>query len=58
MGRITVLVVDDHPLFRDALTLAVERAAPDADIVEAGSLAQALEIVSAIAIWICSCLIS
>jgi DNA-binding NarL/FixJ family response regulator len=44
MGRITVLVVDDHPLFRDALTLAVERAAPDADIVEAGSLAQALEI--------------
>jgi DNA-binding NarL/FixJ family response regulator len=44
MGRITVLVVDDHPLFRDALTLAVERAAPDAEIIEAGSLAQALDI--------------
>jgi DNA-binding NarL/FixJ family response regulator len=44
MGRITVLVVDDHPLFRDALTLAVERAAPDADIIEAGSLAAALDI--------------
>ncbi len=44
MERITVLVVDDHPLFRDALTLAVERAAPDAEIIETGSLAQALEI--------------
>ncbi|MEH3040241.1 MAG: response regulator transcription factor [Sphingomonas paucimobilis] len=34
----TILVADDHPLFRQALTLAVTQVRPDAHIVEAGSL--------------------
>ena len=37
-----VLIADDHPLFRQALTLAVSRAAPGSRIVEAGTLAAAL----------------
>ena len=37
----TVLIADDHPLFRQALTLAVQRVAPDADLREAGTLAAA-----------------
>ena len=37
----TVLIADDHPLFRQALMLAVQRAVPDAQIVEAGTLAAA-----------------
>lgn len=37
----TVLIADDHPLFRQALSLAVQRVAPDARIVEAGTLASA-----------------
>jgi DNA-binding NarL/FixJ family response regulator len=37
----TVLVADDHPLFRQALTLAVMRVRPAARIVEAGTLAAA-----------------
>lgn len=40
VGR-TVLIADDHPLFRQALSLAVQRVAPDATIVEAGTLAAA-----------------
>ncbi|MEO1039680.1 MAG: response regulator transcription factor [Pseudomonadota bacterium] len=36
-----VVLADDHPLFRAALTQAVRRAAPSADIVEAGSLQDA-----------------
>lgn len=38
----TVLIADDHPLFRQALTLAVQRVAPDAGVREAGTLAAAL----------------
>ncbi len=34
----TVIVADDHPLFRDALKHAVGKALPDAGIVEAESL--------------------
>ncbi|CDO38853.1 MULTISPECIES: response regulator transcription factor [Novosphingobium] len=34
----SVLIADDHPLFRQALTLAVGQVAPDARIVEAGTL--------------------
>jgi DNA-binding NarL/FixJ family response regulator len=38
----TVLVADDHPLFRQALRLAVEKILPEASIVEAGTLATAV----------------
>jgi len=37
----TVLIADDHPLFRQALCLAVSRVLPLARIVEAGTLAAA-----------------
>ncbi|MET0241458.1 MAG: response regulator transcription factor [Sphingobium sp.] len=37
----TILIADDHPLFRQALTLAALRVAPQAKIVEAGTLAAA-----------------
>ena len=35
-----ILTIDDHPLFRSALRLAIERACPEAEVVEAGSLEQ------------------
>ena len=35
------LIVDDHPLFRDALALAIQSAYPEAEIVEASSIAAA-----------------
>jgi len=38
----TVLIADDHPLFRQALALAVGQVQPDARIVEAGTLAAAV----------------
>lgn len=38
----TILVADDHPLFRQALVLAVERVAPDARVVEAGTVDRAV----------------
>ena len=38
-----ILVADDHPLFRDAVKLAIAKAAPDAEAVECGNLQQALE---------------
>jgi len=43
MGSMTVrfLIVDDHPLFREALQLAIEQAYPQAEIVEASSIAAA-----------------
>ena len=37
----TVLIADDHPLFRQALALALGTAAPDARVIEAGTLAAA-----------------
>ncbi|MFM5953341.1 MAG: LuxR C-terminal-related transcriptional regulator [Novosphingobium sp.] len=37
----TILIADDHPLFRQALSLAVQRVAPESGIVEAGTLAGA-----------------
>lgn len=43
----TVLIADDHPLFRQALMLAVQRAVPDARIVEAGTLSAAARAVEA-----------
>ena len=40
--RGTVLVADDHPLFRQALGLALAKVRPEARVVEAGTLASAL----------------
>ncbi|MFA6122552.1 MAG: response regulator transcription factor [Sphingomonas sp.] len=37
----TILIADDHPLFRQALALAVARVRPAAGIIEAGTLAAA-----------------
>ena len=37
----TVLIADDHPLFRQALALAVGQVLPQAQVVEAGTLAAA-----------------
>lgn len=37
------LIVDDHPLFRDALAVAIQSAYPEAEIVEASSIAAARE---------------
>lgn len=36
-----VLIADDHPLYRQALALAVQRVMPDARLIEAGTLAAA-----------------
>lgn len=41
------LVVDDHPLFREALQLAIHGAYPDARITEAASIADAKHAISA-----------
>lgn len=43
-GQPVILVADDHPMFREALKLAIRRAAPGASILEAGQLADAAEI--------------
>jgi DNA-binding NarL/FixJ family response regulator len=40
------LIIDDHPLFREALHSAVRMAYPDVDTVEARSIAEALEFLS------------
>jgi DNA-binding NarL/FixJ family response regulator len=37
----TILIADDHPLFRQALALAVGNVAPNARVIEAGTLASA-----------------
>lgn len=39
----SILIVDDHPLFRQALVLAASNILPDANIVEAGTLEAALD---------------
>jgi len=43
----TFLIIDDHPLFREALGNAVRLAHPDAQIFEAMSIAEALHILAA-----------
>ncbi|GAM06822.1 MULTISPECIES: response regulator transcription factor [Novosphingobium] len=43
----SVLIADDHPLFRQALALAVGQVAPDAQILEAGTLVAASSAVAA-----------
>lgn len=40
MPGVVMLVVDDHPLFRAALKFAAVRAAPEAMILEAGTIAE------------------
>ncbi|WP_442583452.1 response regulator [Mesorhizobium sp. ASY16-5R] len=40
------LIIDDHPLFREALHSAVRMAYPEVDTVEAKSISEALEILS------------
>jgi DNA-binding NarL/FixJ family response regulator len=40
------LIVDDHPLFREALQLAIQSAYPEAEIIEASSLAAAKDVLS------------
>lgn len=42
-----ILVADDHPLFRQALVMAVGAVAPDARIIEASTLDRAVEIAGA-----------
>ncbi|OCK53592.1 response regulator transcription factor [Bradyrhizobium sp. LMTR 3] len=42
----TFLIIDDHPLFREALGNAVRLAHPDARILEAMSIAEALHILT------------
>ncbi|MCJ2181395.1 response regulator transcription factor [Novosphingobium sp. 1949] len=37
----SILIADDHPLFRQALALAVGQVAPDATVLEAGTLVAA-----------------
>jgi len=40
------LIIDDHPLFREALQSALQTAYPNVDAVEARSIAEALEILA------------
>ena len=42
MRQETIIVADDHPLFRDALKLAIMRTAPQARVIEASSIAETL----------------
>jgi DNA-binding NarL/FixJ family response regulator len=41
-----VLTVEDHPLFRSALKLAIGRACPEAEIAEAGGIGEALRVIA------------
>lgn len=41
------LIVDDHPLFREALEIAVRMANPDAEILQATSIDTALDVMAA-----------
>ncbi|MDE0947873.1 MAG: DNA-binding response regulator, partial [Sphingobium sp.] len=43
----TILVADDHPLFRQALVMAASNVAPDARILEAATLDRAVETATA-----------
>ncbi len=42
----TFLIVDDHPLFREAIQIAVRAVAPNADIHEATELAAAIDMIA------------
>jgi DNA-binding NarL/FixJ family response regulator len=45
VGQDVILVADDHPLFRDALKIAVARTAPGARILEAATTAETMALV-------------
>lgn len=45
----TILIADDHPLFRQALALAVSRVLPEARLIEAGTLAAAAQAIASAA---------
>ncbi|MCO5066022.1 MAG: response regulator transcription factor [Rhizobiaceae bacterium] len=45
--RVRFLIIDDHPLFRDALHGAVRVAYPDVETVEAKSISEALDVLAA-----------
>ncbi|MET0179100.1 MAG: response regulator transcription factor [Novosphingobium sp.] len=45
----TILIADDHPLFRQALAIAAARVAPDATLVEAATLDRAVAVVRGMA---------
>jgi DNA-binding NarL/FixJ family response regulator len=44
MASVRVLIADDHPLFREALKIAINVAAPNAIVAEAGDVREALAI--------------
>jgi len=45
LSTTSILIADDHPLFRQAMALAARKVNPNADIIEAGSLDTALNAV-------------
>jgi len=46
MSRTRFLIIDDHPLFREALQSAVQLEYPDVETVEARSVAEALDLLA------------
>ncbi|RUU49029.1 response regulator transcription factor, partial [Mesorhizobium sp. M7A.T.Ca.TU.009.01.1.1] len=44
--RARFLIIDDHPLFREALHSAVQMAYPEVDTVEARSITEALDLLA------------
>ena len=46
-GRLYIVIVDDHPLFRDALKVTLHNKFADASIEAAGSLDEAMKLVGA-----------
>lgn len=44
MMRVKVLIVDDHPLFRDGLMTLLQQAYPDSNVLPAANVEQALQI--------------
>ena len=45
MSRVKLLIVDDHPLFRDGLAALLQQASPDNIVVQATSAEEALQLV-------------
>lgn len=46
MAMPKILVVDDHPLFREALSSSIEQAFDDAAILEAGTIQSTIDVIS------------
>lgn len=45
MGAVKLLIVDDHPLFRDGLAALLRQADPSAELLQASGTAEALDVV-------------